>query len=150
MKQKDFDAKIYLIHSDLKQNLTQWLNSGHDWKTYPNSNHIDVVAGKFEDDHETCNGPLCLTCGYNPCWHCEPVPKPCQEVRVMLKKVKRWLFKSPIVQSPEIPLTNDQKMTKMGDEAIRKLDLLRDWQEGQNQLRAIKYENDWRKRNPIS
>ena len=75
--QKDFDSKIYLVHSDGNPDLEQWLKSGHDWKTYPFSNHIDVVAGKYKEDHEYCNGPLCLTCGYNPCWHCEPIPEPC-------------------------------------------------------------------------
>ena len=51
-----------------------YLNSGHVWET-DKQGFIHIFAGKVHQDPH--NGPRCKKCGYNPCWHCEPVPKKC-------------------------------------------------------------------------
>jgi len=48
-----------------------YLDSGHVWEE--EHGFINICA--HEDGHH--NGPRCVLCGYDPCWHCEPVPQKC-------------------------------------------------------------------------
>jgi hypothetical protein len=53
------------------EKIKRYQESGHVWL------EIDGVVDQFAYEKGKCNGPVCTVCGYSPCWHCEPFPKPC-------------------------------------------------------------------------
>ena len=54
-----------------KEKIIRYQNSGHVWKE-----DEDGEVTVFAHSEGYCNGPECVVCGYSPCWHCEPFPKP--------------------------------------------------------------------------
>lgn len=77
---KTKDGQNFYIPYPLTKTFTEitkeklYLDSGHTWKE-DEYGDIDIMAheGGFH------NGPECTKCGYNPCWHCEPIPKRCKK-----------------------------------------------------------------------
>ena len=67
MKKQKF-LEVYKDNPKIKD----YLESGHVWEE--DDGFIDVFAS---ERGAYCNGPRCVVCGYDPCWHCEPIPKKC-------------------------------------------------------------------------
>lgn len=51
-----------------------YIESGHTWEE-DEDGFINIMASA-EGIH---NGPKCTKCGYEPCWHCEPIPQKCNK-----------------------------------------------------------------------